>query len=192
MTHVEVVVACYKDDLFWIHNISPNVTVYYKDPSHPDYDEKFALPNVGREAHTWVHHIITRYDTLAPYTMFLQGNPLDHCSPRDVASVALRGIVDQFDTLGDMWIVDQMGRPLNDWNCDLNHVWQQLFVSPLPQRIICARGAQFVASKELIHGRSIEFWQKCLTICEEWKDAAHAFECLWGLVLDLRYRDVTQ
>ena len=30
------------------------------------------LPNVGRESHSYLHHIVSRYDELAPWTVFTQ------------------------------------------------------------------------------------------------------------------------
>ena len=36
------------------------------------------LPNVGRESHTIVSHIVSRYDSLADWTVFMQGDPFDH------------------------------------------------------------------------------------------------------------------
>ena len=33
------------------------------------------LPNVGREGHTYLHHIVNEYNNLADRTLFLQGNP---------------------------------------------------------------------------------------------------------------------
>ncbi len=30
------------------------------------------LPNVGRETHTYLHHIVSRYDSLADWTVFSQ------------------------------------------------------------------------------------------------------------------------
>ena len=35
----------------------------------------------GREAGTWLHHIVTNYDRLADRTVFLQGDPFDHLLP---------------------------------------------------------------------------------------------------------------
>ena len=36
------------------------------------------LSNRGREAHTYAHHVATRYNELAEVTVFTQGNPFDH------------------------------------------------------------------------------------------------------------------
>jgi hypothetical protein len=37
------------------------------------------LENVGREGHSWFTHITHNYDRLADFTVFLQGEPFDHC-----------------------------------------------------------------------------------------------------------------
>jgi hypothetical protein len=36
------------------------------------------LPNVGRESHTYLHHIITNYESLPELLLFLPGNSLTH------------------------------------------------------------------------------------------------------------------
>ena len=79
MNTVEVVIAHFNEDLNWteeINNVFP-ITIYHKGSS-PLFDGVIQLPNVGREAHTFLTHIVTHYDSLADVTLFLQGNPLDH------------------------------------------------------------------------------------------------------------------
>lgn len=74
MKDVEFVIAKYKEDLSWIDILEPyRFRIYNKDDGGD-------LPNIGREAHTYLHHIIENYDKLADVTVFLQGNPLDHTS----------------------------------------------------------------------------------------------------------------
>jgi hypothetical protein len=77
----EVVVARYAEDLSWIRNIpflaNKAITIYNKgDPLKNKIPgakiEK--LPNIGREGHTYLHHIIENYDNLADITMFLPGS----------------------------------------------------------------------------------------------------------------------
>ncbi len=64
---MELVVARYAEDLAWLRNIPPQIraTVYDKNPndSHPGARQ---LPNVGREAHTYLHHICSCPAGLAP------------------------------------------------------------------------------------------------------------------------------
>lgn len=73
-TEVEVVVAHYDEDLTWISESAgkPNVryTVYSKSSNPPA--GSLALPNVGRESHTFLSHIVKNYESLADWTVFTQ------------------------------------------------------------------------------------------------------------------------
>ena len=71
----EIVVAKYKEDVAWAQCFPNNATIYCKDPS----DQRFIpLPNIGREYGTYLHHIVSRYDSLAEKTLFVQGDPFFH------------------------------------------------------------------------------------------------------------------
>jgi len=79
----EVVVARYNEDLDWLVELFPNnkVTIYNKgenDLSLPKHYKIIDLPNVGRESHSYLYHIIHNYSHLSDRTLFLQGNPFDH------------------------------------------------------------------------------------------------------------------
>ena len=74
-----IVIARYNESIEWIKNLNELTTtlaIYNKGPSLNSLS--ITLPNVGREGHTYLYHIIHNYDTLSEYTMFLQGNPFDH------------------------------------------------------------------------------------------------------------------
>ena len=70
----EIVVARFNEDLSWLdqHRGNRKVTVYNKGPN--EYPGAIPLPNVGMEAHTYLWHIVNRYDTLAPRTVFVMGS----------------------------------------------------------------------------------------------------------------------
>lgn len=77
----DVVVARYKEDISWLAPIAKHCVIYNKGP-HLDTDIAFKqivfLPNVGREAHTYLSHILDRWHDLAPVTVFIQGRITDH------------------------------------------------------------------------------------------------------------------
>jgi hypothetical protein len=87
---IELVVARYEEDLSWVTDVYEDsirfgrmfeVTVYNKGPSPLAVDTRarvITLPNVGREAHTYLIHLLSRWDTLADWTGFLQGDPFPH------------------------------------------------------------------------------------------------------------------
>ena len=78
----EVVMARYNEDIDWIHDIVPSNTpilVYNKGNDLPltnKYRVK-KLPNVGRCDHTFLHHIVTNYNSLADVTIFLPASSMD-------------------------------------------------------------------------------------------------------------------
>jgi hypothetical protein len=76
-----MVIARYEEDLSWIPKIP--ATAYSKgfiynkgSPITSQYPnmELSPLPNVGREGHTYVHHVIQNYDALPDITIFLPGS----------------------------------------------------------------------------------------------------------------------
>lgn len=70
----EIIVARFNEDLSWIDKYRGeyDVTVYNKGPN--EIKGAVKLPNVGNESHTYLWHIVNRYDTLAPRTVFLVGS----------------------------------------------------------------------------------------------------------------------
>jgi len=82
----EVVVARYYEDLSWLNVLDwakMDVTVYNKGQAVDvlgDGVEVTQLVNVprGRETHTYLYHILRRYDDLPEWTVFTQGSPQTH------------------------------------------------------------------------------------------------------------------
>ena len=77
----EIVVARYKENLDWLKKIKKSkdikITVYNKGPSDISINA-IQLPNIGRESHTYLYHIINNYDNLADQTIFCQGDSIYH------------------------------------------------------------------------------------------------------------------
>lgn len=78
-TPVEVVVSHFDEDLDWLSKLetesgeAPKVSVYSKGENAPSNFDVQRLPNVGREAHSYLSHIVKNYDKLADWTVFTQG-----------------------------------------------------------------------------------------------------------------------
>jgi len=75
--HVQCVVARYNEPIEWLKSNHHDVIIYNKGGSI-DFSNVVALPNVGREAHTYLYHIINNYDNLSDITMFTQAKVSDH------------------------------------------------------------------------------------------------------------------
>jgi hypothetical protein len=75
-----VVVSGYRADLTWLKEIPWNYVVYDKGENNlPGWIKNvIKLPNVGRESHTYLTHIVGNYDNLSDHTIFVQDNPFDH------------------------------------------------------------------------------------------------------------------
>jgi hypothetical protein len=77
--NTEIVIARYNENLNWIEQLDNNIkiTIYNKGKNDIKYPF-ITLPNVGRESHTYLYHIIKNYDNLADLTIFCQGDSIFH------------------------------------------------------------------------------------------------------------------
>ena len=70
---IEIVVARYNEDLKWLEPYSSITTIYNKGSESEYATNSINIPNVGRESHTYLYHIINNYENLADRTIFFQG-----------------------------------------------------------------------------------------------------------------------
>lgn len=79
-----LVVAHYRENIEWIDRINANldITIYHKGEilSNNERFRSIFLPNIGREGHTYIRHIVDNYDNLPDWCIFSQGSPFDHVS----------------------------------------------------------------------------------------------------------------
>lgn len=81
-----IVVARYKEDVAWLNELPADcgVHLYNKGPEIPPGTlrpgiEVHGLPNTGREAHTYLHHLRTRFKAdEGEFTVFTQADPFEH------------------------------------------------------------------------------------------------------------------
>ena len=75
----QIVVARYNENIKYLTPYK-NITIVYNkglDDLPTEFDI-IKLPNIGRESHTYLYHIIQNYDNLANKTFFIQGKINDH------------------------------------------------------------------------------------------------------------------
>lgn len=200
---IELVVARFTEDLAWLRNIPPQIraTVYDKNPAAP-HPGAIPLPNVGREAHTYFHHIVERYDSLAPLTVFCQGKPFDHAFDfrktlrelvQDEASVHgfrwLGHIIDTDDPRGLRlfvpWSKNDDGHEL-----DIAGFHRALLGTDGPEEYIFRLGAHFICSAELIRSRPRAFYEHALELSITFPDAAHCLERMWDRIFGVQGIDL--
>ena len=189
---IELVVARYLEDLSWLNNVPPSIQsrVYDKSPSGN-------LPNIGREAHTYLHHICANYDVLPELTVFAQGKPFDHAfdfhktlrasaatsdESGDVAAFRWLGHIIDTDDANGARLFATWSKNNGDERLDMNGFHRALFGTDGPPTYTFVLGAQFIASRELIRSRSLEFWRHALQISVDFPDAAHCYERSWDRV----------
>lgn len=194
---LELVICRCGEDLSWTRNIPPAVpiTVYEKTPpSNAPWPGSLALPNLGREAHAWLHHLTERYESLADWTIFAQGHPFDHVP--DMHPVIRRWAQGEttsqdFVWLGFLWETDNaLGYPtFVNWTknperreLDLDGFFRKLWGEAAPERVRYVGGGQFVLSRAAAHRRPRDFYARARSLAAEFPDAAHAFERTWDRV----------
>lgn len=212
MIQPELVVARYTENLNWLHNLPAHktpagwstgltITVYDKSPDGSGGPRAIRLPNIGREAHTYLHHIVERYDSLADWTIFCQGKPFDHAfdfkktlrqysEPTTLADLTgppfrwLGHLIDTDDNAGNRlfrpWSKNENGRGL-----DLLGFHRALFGTDGPERYTFVLGAQFAIHRDAIRRQPLDFYRNALDVSVTFPDAAHCFERSWDRVFGL-------
>ncbi|GAB3555569.1 DUF3431 domain-containing protein [Spirosoma fluminis] len=196
---LELVVARYQEDLSWLRKRPARlrVTVYDKGADGSAGADAILLPNIGREAHTYLHHIVSRYNDLSEWTVFCQGKPFDHAydfkktlqrlaeAPEGASPFRWLGhLIDTDDDQGERlfrpWSKNQDGRGL-----DLRSFHQALFGTDGPELYTFVLGAQFVVHQDVVRRRPLTFYKRALDVSVTFTDAAHCFERCWDRVFNV-------
>jgi len=199
-----LVIARYNENITWAHEFH-QITVYNKK------DGSNLLPNVGREAHTYLTHIIQNYNHLNDITFFCQGDVFPHLDKNEFLRLKYtyhNGFKGQFlafgydgedsikpfvDHLKYVFFTDMDGAIIPTENTiTLAKAWHprvpQLSCDVngviSPNTFHCKWGATFAVKKESIRSRSLEWYKKLIKITE-WDNAplgAHFLERTWKYV----------
>lgn len=193
--NIDIVIARYKENITWIDtlNLNPrinNIYIYNKF-----YNESIQLPNVGREAHTYLYHIINNYNNLDDINIFVQGDPFPHSHNFYKKISELINTTDNFDIipLGNITIenennINRKHKALHPHGLFLAYFMDLLFDIKIDinQTVNVSYGAQFACSKQAIRNRPIEFYQFLLKFVshEVRPIEAYIFERLWLYVFN--------
>ncbi|XP_022107432.1 LOW QUALITY PROTEIN: uncharacterized protein LOC110988343 [Acanthaster planci] len=194
----EFVIAHYSEDLEWLKPYAEHTIVYHKgnDPGPPfrlhDWER---LENVGRESHTYLHHIVTNYHQLANVTVFAQADHLKGRCFKDIhqfVSSAKKGV----PCLGLLKLHTDWGRipftkeylesfknrPIDRANVTFGEFYYHLYgVLPPAKGIENCRNGCFGATKEMIWKHPIEFYQKAMSFVSKSSNGeeGHYLERIW-------------
>ncbi len=158
---LDVVIARYNEDLSWVFKL-PDHALIWPYNKGTDINMGTPLPNLGRESHTYLHHILAFYhklsNTEADYIAFLQGNPFDHC-PDVIEQITAEVYVGlDFYPLGKFRpTCDLTGAP-HHAGLDLKGFADNVLKFQLPEQLTFTAGAQFVIHKRVLQKYSIDFY----------------------------------
>jgi hypothetical protein len=206
---VKLIIARYREDIAWVSNLGYDYVVYNKGGD--TLKNSIVLGNIGREAHTYLSHIVREYDNLAYMNIFLQGDPFDHIDDRGRASIEtlqsmLEDVVDKGAPFkGLAWFklkCNHLGQPHDlrkpenegrwaGWGKDIpvGEIFEKLFNAEAPDQIVArAPAGLFCVSGERIRTRPKAFYEYALQLVtddpEDEGNIGHAFERLWQYIFN--------
>ncbi len=149
---MDVVIAVYNEDIDWINQLKQKrIFVYLKNSDRLNsLKEKFpnvhfeVLENIGRESHTYIYHICNHYYDLSNFTVFLQGNPFDHC-PNIIETIQT---ADKDTFFGKLYECDNNGDPHHS-GLPVGKIYRELF-GKIKLNFKFVVGAQFMVSDHTI------------------------------------------
>ena len=184
-----LVIARYNENIDWVKNINCVDKIYLYNKGDNIDIEHIKLPNINREAHTYIHHIVTNYDQLADITFFCQGHPFDHMS----GDITIENINEKINTL----LLPEEGKSpfytKGMSGCDdgvTTVLYRELFENSVPHTAF-SPGAQWVAAKDNIRSKSLNFYvniqEKLQVNRHSWNDTLYngwSFESMWYYIFD--------
>ncbi len=171
-----VVIARYKEDVTWCYRLSCNKIIYNKF-----HDDENYLPNIGREAHTYLTYIVDNYDNLCDLTVFTQGDPNYHSFNFVNRVNELSELID-FRGLSDVnFQTDCDGSPHHPTSLKIKEFCNFFGFIP-PERWWFNGNAIFAVNKRLILRHSLSFYKKLLDIFHTNLDLPWILERLWQYI----------
>jgi hypothetical protein len=187
--NLDIVVAHYNEDLSWLKPVADLATIYSKGDYSGSFPKQFHLPNIGRESHTYLYHIVNNYDNLADVTLFIQGQVEDHLalSPELFVAYSKHGLK-QFDAWSGIvhvkkWKEDQDSGAMRSATESPATFWMNVFGTQHPKEITFSWAALFAVRKEAVKQRPKEFYERLLRMFEEINhenpEEGHYMERFW-------------
>lgn len=201
----DLVIARYSENIDWLKKWSNQFNVIIYNKGKDDLDSFFnvvKLPNIGREAHTYLHHIITNYDNLPENTIFLQG-AIDNLGPnvfldlniylkelesKEYSANSLYYFCNDYykniDFLSDPLYADQIKTKIFKLSNLSFKQYILKYFNGLPKCIPMSMKGCFGVSKRAIQSREKYFYIELLNSIPEYHtvEEAHFLERLWALI----------
>lgn len=190
----------FKENGDWIADLAAQgarVTIYDKgklgytglDRAAGSNIQIVSLPNIGREADSYLTHICERYNTLSDTTVFLQADPWPHLKGVPVHHrncQTMIGLAEECRNaniskpLGDKNVLNEASPPPFHMRVDVSNAAHKILgeVDRRPAYIFSA-GAQYVVKKDDILAHPVRFWEKVREMLSTDEVNAWEIERLW-------------
>ena len=193
----QIVVARYNENINYLSLFKDIMIVYNKgDTKIPSIFNSINLPNVGRESHTYLYHIIQNYDTLANRTLFIQGRIDDHKLLPIIEYFIPNEFVGKLSKNNIQYIkfaIKHEGKYLKELisgHMKRSKYTPYEFINKIGIDISKIKefdmvwGANFCVSKELIHRKPKEFYEDIIKYVhyDINPEEGHFFERAWYLI----------
>ena len=177
-----LIVAKYNENVDWINRLRDDfeIIVYNKENNLPTDSLEFTrneyyidgikwidLPKIGREAQTYLFHIIENFGDLRDLEVFTQGNPFDH-SPNFIETVLSLDPSDYHKNLCS----ERATQIRSDYTeCEDNKIYyyygnintlhKELFNNDVPEKYEIVIRGMFAVNDTAIKDNSIDLYKKC-------------------------------
>jgi Protein of unknown function (DUF3431) len=172
---VLAVIAKFKEDVSWVKELSCPYKIYDKDKD---------IPNVGREAETYLRYIIEHYDNLPDHVVFLQGHPFDHLWEKNInyLNKCIQSINNSDVTRSLNYVVQES----HNIYTRTRESFKALFDSPLSDTVNVCWGAQYIVPKSCILNRPKEFYEVIRKVMvdvnnTQYNNMTNCLVCPWTL-----------
>ena len=198
-----IIIARYNENLDWLYKYQEFKILVYNKGSYCNFKKAnkiINLPNIGRESHTWLHHIVTNYDDLDEVNIFLQGriDDLGKLAYKDVnkyySECKYRGFsVSRFGILGPFHWNKNLSlerNPKYSKKLKNKSLYEpktsfkklaKTFMHKIPIFTVTSYGGCFAVSKDLIRQYDLRFYKELLNILSKNENPieGHYMERLW-------------
>ena len=194
-----------KDVMTWMAPVANHCHIYHKGGEvipRFEYRQWEKLPNVGREGHVYLHHIISNYNYLADITVFLQSSLVKESKQEkvytDISDYITLAQNNQFvarvnhtySTWGQLPEIASLYPKFNTSRTvgTFGKFWQLVFGYPHPPTVQVCFGGCFSVTRERIQQHPIEFYENVISYVNYSVNPieGHYLERLWRPIMTLK------
>jgi len=183
----QLIVSRFKENCDWVNGLKDTLEVKIYNKFSQDENP---LPNVGREGHTYLTHIINNYDNLADINIFTQGNPFDHSTDflnkiSKLDSVTYTSLSDKFNSK-QISFLNEMS-VFGPGALEPSKIfWNSVFPNyDINKPFMMDYSAIFAVSKNNLLKNDLKFYKNILGFLDKSNDPleGHMLERCWNLIL---------